>query len=293
MGPDLAHGVDSAGAGTRVYTLLGDAGQTGPTVVILQTLCFAARGRHGVSLVSPDAGADHLAGIVLAALGVGAAGRGLTGVLEHAASEGVSCEARQTPAVLGGAPHQTLSIVATRPGLTRAELVAAGDGDAALDGVDGLGVAGLAGAPLHIVDHHTLGVLATGVGLARLDGSDAGDGRGVTLVPGQTEAHGPVSDHPTPGVGAALVAATLGSIIDAPHEGVASLAPGTRADGVTVVQLADGARPAGGGDAGVGGHRDGGAAHVGVTLVAGLAGADRVVVGELTHSVGAAEAGAH
>lgn len=190
-------------------------------------------------------------------------------------------------------PDQALSIVTTGSGLTQYIASNLHQRHTALDGVDGLCVAGLAGAPLHIVDHDTLGVLAAGVGLARLDGSDAGDGRGVALVPGQTEAHGPVSNHPTPRVGAALVAPTLGAIGDAPHEGVAGLAPGTRADGVTIVQLADGALTTGGGDAGVGGHGDGGAAHVGVALVAGLAGADRVVVGELAHSVGAAEAGAH
>ena len=83
--PHLAHSVDPAGAGTGVNTLLGDAGQTGSAVSILQTLRSAACSRHGVSLVSPDTGADHLAGIVLAALGVGATGRGLTRVLDHTA----------------------------------------------------------------------------------------------------------------------------------------------------------------------------------------------------------------
>lgn len=124
-------------------------------------------------------------------------------------------------------PDQALSIVTTGSGLTQYIASNLHQRHTALDGVDGLCVAGLAGAPLHIVDHDTLGVLAAGVGLARLDGSDAGDGRGVALVPGQTEAHGPVSNHPTPRVGAALVAPTLGSIGDAPHEGVAGLAPGT------------------------------------------------------------------
>ena len=81
----LAHSVDPTGAGTGVNTLLGNAGQTGPTVIILQTLCSAACSGHGVSLVSPDTGADHLANIVLTALGVGATGRGLTRVLDHTA----------------------------------------------------------------------------------------------------------------------------------------------------------------------------------------------------------------
>ena len=295
MIPDLTNCIDPTGSRTGVNTLLGNAGQTGPAVIILQTLCSAACSRHGVSLVSSDTGADHLATVVLTALGVGATRRGLTRVLDHTASgsERVSSEAGQTPTVLGGASNQTLSILTTRPGLTQGTAPYLQDRHTALDGVDGLGVAGLAGAPLHIVDHHTLGVLAAGVGLAGLDGPHAGDGRGVALIPGQTEAHGPVSDHPTSGVGAALVTPTLGTVIDTSHEGVASLASGTRADGVTVVQLTDGASPAGGGDAGVGGHRDGGAAHVGVTLIAGLTGADRVVVGKLAHSVGAAEAGAH
>ena len=83
--PHLTHSVDPAGAGTGVNTLLGDAGQTGSAVSILQTLRSAACSRHGVSLVSPDTGADHLTGIVLAALGVGATGRGLTRVLHHTA----------------------------------------------------------------------------------------------------------------------------------------------------------------------------------------------------------------
>ena len=80
---------------------------------------------------------------------------------------------------------------------------------------------------------------------------------------------------------------------DAPDEGVASLAAGTRANGVAIVQLADGLGAAGRGHARVRDDWDRAAAHVGVALVAGLAGADGVVVSELAQRVVAAEAGAH
>ena len=294
VSPDLAHSVDSAGAGTRVNALLSYAGQTGSAVRVLQTLSPAACLRHWVSLESPPAGADHLASVVLAALSVGAAGGRAAGVGGHTAPEWVSSVAGQTPAVLrASAPHQALSVVSARPGLAGAGLVRFSQGHTTLDGVDGLGEARFAGAPLHIVDHHALCVLAARVGLAWLDWSDAGDGGGVALIPGQTVAHGPVSYHPTPGVGAALVSPALGAVSDASHEGVASLAAGARADGVAVVQLADGLHPAGGGHAGVAGHGDGGAAHVRVTIVAGLAGAYWVVVGKLADCVVTTEARTH
>ena len=80
---------------------------------------------------------------------------------------------------------------------------------------------------------------------------------------------------------------------DASDEGVAGLAAGTRANGVAVIQLADGLGATGRGHARVRDNWDRAAAHVGVALVAGLAGADGVVVGKLAQRVVAAEAGAH
>ena len=101
MVPHLTHSINPTCTGTGVNALLGYAGQTGSAVIILQTLCSAACSGHRVSLVSSDAGADHLTHIILAALGVGATWRGLTRVLEDTAScpERVSGEASQTPAV--------------------------------------------------------------------------------------------------------------------------------------------------------------------------------------------------
>ena len=103
MVPDLTHCINPTCSGTGVNTLLGNAGQTGSAVIILQTLCSAACSRHWISLVTPDTGADHLTSIILATLSVGPTWRGLTGILENTAwaqsSEGDSCEARQTPEI--------------------------------------------------------------------------------------------------------------------------------------------------------------------------------------------------
>ena len=47
---DLAESPHPASAGTRVDTLLSDAGESGVAVVVVETLCPAALSRHGVAL---------------------------------------------------------------------------------------------------------------------------------------------------------------------------------------------------------------------------------------------------
>ena len=211
VGAHLAHRRHAAGPRARVDTLLGDAGEAGAAVAVLQTLGPAASRGHGVALVTSPAGADDLTHVILAALGVGAAGAGLARVLGHAAVERVASEARVAAAVLARVGDQTLGVVPAGPGLAEAQH-GGGHGHAALDGVDGLGEARPAGAPLHVVHHHALRVGAARVGFARLGGADTRDGGRVALVAGQAVAHRPVSDHPAPGVGAALVTTALGTI---------------------------------------------------------------------------------
>ena len=291
---DLTHGAHSTGPGAGVDTLLGDAGQPGAAVRVLETLGLTALTGDGVSLVAGPAGTEHLASSVLTALSVGATGRGLAGVGRDAALEGVPSEAGIAPAVLSDVVNQTLRVVSTRPGLAQRHYgLLRPDGDTALDGVDGLGVAGPAGAALDVVHHHALGVGSARVGLAGLHWADTGDGRGVSFVSRQTETHRAVSDHPAAGVGAALVPATLGAVVDTADEGVAGLTPGTGTDGVAVVQLTQGVDTTGRGVAGVGEHRGGGAANISIALEPGLAGTDGVVVGRTADGVVSTETRAH
>ena len=241
---DFTESSHTAGSWTGVDTLLGDAGEGGGTVRVLQTLGPAAEARQRISLEARAAGTDNLATPVLTALSVGATGRGLAGVDRSAALEGVASKPGVALAVLTRVGHQTLCVLSTRPGLTE---VSQSRRDAALDGVDGLSEAWLAGTPLDVVHHHALRVQAAGIGLARLDRADAGDGGWIALVPGQAVAHRSVSNHPTAGVGAALITATLQTVCDTFVEGVSSLAAGAGTDGVPglAVKLTHGVDTAG------------------------------------------------
>lgn len=238
---DLTHGAHSTGPRAGVDTLLGDAGQPGAAVGVLETLCLTALAGDRVSLVARPAGTEDLASSVLTALSVGAAGRGLAGVGRDAALEWIPSEAGVAPAVLSDVVNQTLGVVSTGPGLAQRHYGRLRpDWNTALDGVDGLCVAGPAGTPLDVVHHHTLSVGSAGVGLAGLDRADTGDGWRVSFISRQTETHRAVRDHPAAGVGPALVSATLGAVVDTADEGVASLTPGTGTDGVAIVQLTHG-----------------------------------------------------
>ena len=243
---DLAHSAHSTGAWAGVDTFLGDAGQPGTAVRVLETLSLAALAGDGVTLVAGSAGAENLASSVLTAVRVGAAGRGLAGVGWDAALEWVASEPGITPAVLSDIANQALGVVSTGPGLAeRHHGCLWPDFNTALDGVDGLSVSWLAGAPLDVVDHHTLSVGSARVGLAGLDWADTRDGWRVSFISRQAETHRAVSDHPAAGVGAALVSATLGAVVDTTDEGVASLTTGTGTDGVAIVQLAQGVNTTG------------------------------------------------
>lgn len=154
-----------------------------------------------------------------------------------AATEGIASEASMTSAVLSILIDDTLSIGSTGSWLTQTDHSWRVDGDTALDGVDGFSVTRLAGAPLDIVDHHTLCVGSTRVGLTWLDRSDTGDGRWIALISWETVAHWSVSNHSAARVGTTLVTLALGTIIDTSHKWVASLASGTGADGIAIVQL--------------------------------------------------------
>ena len=84
-----------------------------------------------------------------------------------------------TSTVLSILIDDTLSIGSTWAWLTQTDHSWGVDGDTALDGVDGLSVTWLAGAPLDIVDHHTLCVGSTWVGLAGLTGLTQGMAGGL------------------------------------------------------------------------------------------------------------------
>ena len=71
---DLTDGAHTTGARAGVDTLLGDAGQPGAAVRVLETLSLTALAGGGVSLESSPAGAENLSGPVLAAVRVGATG---------------------------------------------------------------------------------------------------------------------------------------------------------------------------------------------------------------------------
>ena len=71
---DGAGGCPATGARAGVDTLLGDAGQPGAAVRVLETLSLTALAGGGVSLEASPAGAENLSGPVLTAVRVGAAG---------------------------------------------------------------------------------------------------------------------------------------------------------------------------------------------------------------------------
>ena len=137
----------------------------------------------------------------------------------------------------------------------------------ALDGVNGLAVAGLAGAALHVVNHDAVRVGTAGVRLALLHGLHAGQSGRVALEPGQAVADGPVTHHPASRVGATHAATALLSVNNTPDEGVAGLATRAGADGVATVHLAHGVDAAGRGHARVRRGLDRGAANVRVARI--------------------------
>lgn len=147
-------------------------------------------------------------------------------------------------AVLTRVSDQTLSIVPTGSRFTQTERWLR-DGNTSLDGVDGLSKAWLAGAPLDIVDHHTLSIGSTWVGLALLQRSGTWDGRRIALIPGQTVTDRSVSNHSTARVWPTLVTSALGSILDTSDKRIASLASGTGADGIAIVQFTHSPSPTG------------------------------------------------
>ena len=69
----MAPSIVTTGAGAGVDTLLGDAGQPGAAVRVLETFSLTALAGDWVSLVAGPAGAENLPSSVLAALSVGAA----------------------------------------------------------------------------------------------------------------------------------------------------------------------------------------------------------------------------
>ena len=134
---------------------------------------------------------------------------------------------------------QTLCICSTWSRLTEGHnrgLVDA-DGDAALDCVDSLSITWFTRAALDVVHNNTLGVGSTWVGLALLQRSGTWDGRRIALIPGQTVTDWSVSNHSTARVWPTLVTSALGSILDTSDKRIASLASGTGADGIAIVQF--------------------------------------------------------
>ena len=163
-----------------------------------------------------------------------------------------------------------------------------------MDCVDSFCKSRCTGASLDVVHNNAFSVGATWVWLALLHGFHAGDSWRVALEPGQAIADWSVSDHPAARVGSTLVSTAAFTIGNASYEWISCLSPWARADWVPVVQLADGSNATGRGHTGVGWLLDEAAANVGVTVEAGLARADGVVVGETAVGVGSTElAAAH
>ena len=191
---------------------------------------------------------------------------------------------------------QTLCICSTWSRLTKGNnrgLVDA-DGDTALDCVDSLSITWFTRAALNVVHNNTLGVGSTWVGLALLHRFHAGNSWRVALKSGQAVADWTVCNHPAARVGSTLVSTAAFTIWYAADEWVSCLTPRAGADRVSVVQLADGSDSIGRGHTRVARLLDEAATDVWITVEAGLAGADGVVVGEAAVGVGTAElAAAH
>ncbi len=226
----LAVGVGAAGAGTRVNTLLIDAGRVAGTVRVDDTLGPAV-GRHAHIVGQAGAGRDVVG---VAALGVGTAGAGQAGIYRprhrrrrrdfnaRALAEGIPRVAGRTltdGVVIG---HLAAGVVATRSRTgVHALLIDAGGelgavrADHTLGPAVGRGalVAGQAGAHAHTVHLPVLAVGAAGVGVAglavlhhRLGRRDElASGQRVARVAGAARANGVVVAH------AALRVQTAGS----------------------------------------------------------------------------------
>ena len=288
---DLTDSKNTAGPGAGVNALLGNAGHASRTVCVLQALSSAALCRDGVTLEAPPTAANNFSRPVFITLSIGSAWGRVARVLRNTTLEWISPEARVTPTVLiATVCDQTFCIFSTGPWLTEGNhWLNSLDRDAALDCVDSFCEAWCTGAPLDVVHNNTFCVGATRVWLALLHWFHAGDGWRVALEPGQTVAHRPVGNHSAAGIGSTLVATTLLAILDATDEWVSSFSPRTRADGVAVVQLADRSDATWRWHTWVSGLLDEAAAHIWVSVEAGLARADRVVVREAAVRVGAAE----
>ena len=190
--------------------------------------------------------------------------------------------------------NQTFCICSTGSGLTEGNHWLNADRDAALDCVDSFSKAWCTGAPLDIVHNNTFCVGATRVRLALLHRFHAGNSWRVALKSGQAVADWTVCNHPAARVGSTLVSTAAFTIWYAADKWVSCLTPRAGADGVSVVQFADGSNATGRGHTRVARLLDEVATDVRITVEARLAGADGVVVGEAAVGVGTTElAAAH
>ena len=189
---------------------------------------------------------------------------------------------------------QTFCICSTGSWLTEGNHWLNADWDASLDCVDSFCETWCTRTPLDVVHNNTFCVGTTWVGLALLHWFHAGNCWWVALKSWQTVADWTVRNHPAARVGSTLVSTAAFPIRYAADEWVSCLTPRAGADRVSVVQLADGSDSTGRGHTRVAWLLYEAATDIWITVEAGLAGADGVVVGEAAVSVGTTElAAAH
>lgn len=293
---DFTDSENTASPRAGVNALLGNAGHASRTVCVLQALSSAALCRDGVTLEAPPTAANNFPRPVFITLSIGSAWGRVARVLRNTTLEWISPEARVTPTVLiATVCDQTFCIFSTGSWLTEGNhWLNSLDRDAALDCVDSFCEAWCTGTPLDVVHNNTFCVGATWVGLALLHWLHAGDCRRVALKSGQAVANWTVRNHPAARVGSTLVSTAAFTIGYAADEWVSCLTPRAGADRVSVVQLADGSDSTGRGHTRVARLLDETATDIWITVEAGLAGADGVVVGEAAVGVGTTElAAAH
>jgi hypothetical protein len=289
---DFANCKYPAGAGAGVYALLSYAGKRSGAVRVLQALSPATLVRGRVSLVSSSAAAHYLPRPVLITLCVWPAWRWVTRILRSAALERVSAKSWVASTILSDISDEALRIVSAWSRLTQSQdwLV---DRDTALDSVDRLCEAWLAGTPLHIIHHHTLSVGSAWVWLTLLHRLHTWNSRGVSFKSWQAVADRTVSNHSAPRVWSALVSTAFLSIFDTSYKWVASLSSRTGADWVSIIQLTKSIRAARRGHTRVGGWLVEGAPNIRVAIKSRFAGAYWVVVDISTLCVVPAETRAH